>query len=153
MRDFFLPLCQIQKLGEALRKADPSWKIIHIQESWQGEEWIREICHACDSGTLVYAQTIVPQQTYLAYEAELHALGSRSIGDHFLFKRQDVYRSPFQCTVITEENSLYPAIVQHLGSETQFYKRESVFKVKNDRLSISEYFGCKALSLLELDLK
>ena len=150
MSDLFKQLCEIQKLGQALRETYPSWKILHIQESWQENNWIREICHSCDEGALVYAQTVVPQKTYHAHEAELSALGSRSIGDHFLFKHTDVKRSPFQCAVIHKKDTIYPMIAQYLGHEKQFYKRESIFYIGENTLSISEYFGQKALIALGL---
>ena len=150
MSDFFKQLCAIQKLGQALRRVYPSWKILYIQESWQDKDWIREICHSSDEGTLVYAQTIIPQQTYRAHEAELSALGPRSIGDHFLFKRMDVTRSPFQCTTIHQADEIYPTLVQYLGPEKQFYKRESTFHIGENALSISEYFGQKSLTALGL---
>ncbi len=151
MQNFFQPLCQIQKLGQALRRADPSWSILHLQESWQDELWIREICHVCDQGPLVYAQTVIPKSTYLAYEAELSALGSRSIGDHFLFLRHDVRRSPFQTSTIRAHDAIYPTLVQYLEAEPQFYQRESTFIIDNQHsLTISEYFGQKSLQLLGL---
>jgi chorismate-pyruvate lyase len=151
MNDFFKQLCEIQKLGEALRKYYPSWKISLIQESWQDGSWIREICHDCDDGPLVYAQTVIPRETYLVHETTFQTLGTKSIGDHFLFKHRNVRRSPFQCSVIDKKNKIYPIIAQHLGAEAQFYKRESIFHIGDNTLSISEYFGQKALLALGLD--
>ncbi|MCX7123284.1 MAG: chorismate lyase [Gammaproteobacteria bacterium] len=148
MTDFFKPLCAIQKLGEALRATHPSWKILYIQEVWQNDVWIREICHHADEGALIYAQTRIPKKTYLAHEAIFSTLGTHSIGDHFLFQRPDVLRSPFQCTIISPENEAYADIAHHLGSEPLFYKRESLFQIGENTLSISECFGQKALKAL-----
>jgi chorismate-pyruvate lyase len=148
MRDFFTQLCEIQKLGQALRQAHSSWKIIQLKETWQNDTWVREICHSCNAGPLVYAQTCIPRHTYLAHQKDLEDLGSRSIGDHFLFTRKDIVRSEFTCCIIQPTNSVYPLLTKALGEEPLFYKRESTFYIGKDHLSISEYFGSKALSAL-----
>ncbi len=148
MSDFFTQLCAMQKLGQALRAAHPSWKITYIQESWQGDQWLREICHRCDQGPLVYAQTLVPIETYRTHEAELTALGARSIGDHFLFLHPEMRREPFTCNLITAAHPLHSLLSHHLGPEAVFYKRASVFYLGKNSLTIAEYFGEKALSAL-----
>ncbi len=145
MTDICTALSRIPKLGQALRQAYPSWKILYIEEYWDSEYWVREICHNCDEGPLVYAQTRIPKQTYLTHEVALNNLGSASIGDHFLFLRDDVSRSPFSCKAITEQDSIHTKIATYLGQEPVFYQRESTFSIAKNSLTISEYFGQKAL--------
>ena len=149
MTEFFTHLSATHQLGKALRNIFPSWRIVQLNESWSNQEWVREILHRCDKGTLVYAATHIPEVTFKAYQTEFERLGSRSIGDHFLFLRSDVRRSPFTCKIISEADSHYSLLTQHLGPEAQFYERQSTFTIGEEHpLCIKEYFGKKALMAL-----
>src|SRR3990167_9827504 len=93
----FEKLSSIQKLGRALQTECPDWRIrlIHNFTPEASGDYLREIIHETSDFPLVYARVEVPASTYEAFRSELSALGERSIGDAFLFVRDDVTREAF----------------------------------------------------------
>ena len=149
----FEKLSSIQKLGQALQAQCPDWRIrlIHNFEPEASGDYLREIMHETPAFPLVYARVEVPLETYRAFEAQLSTLGERSIGDAFLFLRDDVAREAFVMREIDVSSPFYDCIKVHLKEEGPFVARASIFKVGGHPLTIAEFFGKRALTVLGLD--
>lgn len=93
--------------------------------------FVREIVHEGGGEILVFARVEVPEETFYHFHTELKNLGERSIGDDFLFVRDDVVREPF---AIFEENGRLA--------------RRSRFWVEGYPLTITEYFTEQGLACL-----
>lgn len=146
----FEKLSSIQKLGQALQAKCPDWEIrlIHDFEREPSGDYLREIIHQTPVFPLVYARVEVPAETYAAFESEFSALGGRSIGDAFLFVRDDVTREAFVMKEIEVSTPFYDCVKTHLKEEGPFVARASVFKVSGHPLTIAEFFGKRALNVL-----
>lgn len=149
----FEKLSSIQKLGRALQTECPDWRIrlIHNFTPEASGDYLREIIHETSDFPLVYARVEVPASTYEAFRSELSALGERSIGDAFLFVRDDVTREAFVIREIEAATPFYDCVKAHLKEEGPFVTRASVFKVGGHLLTIAEFFGKRALTVLGLD--
>lgn len=119
-------LQSIQKLGEFFRNHFTDWKIVLVSPTWREEKgvFIREIYHEGAGEILVFARVEVPEATFYHFHVELQNLGERSIGDHFLFLKQDLQREPFE--------------VFKAGKGQ--WARRSQFLVEGFPLNITEYF-------------
>ena len=125
-------LGKIQKLGAHFRQFYPDWRIV-LLANWREEsgQFIREICHEGGGQTLAVARVEVPEETFYHFHTELKSLGERSIGDYFLFTKQDVVREPFE--IFEEEGR---------------WARRSRFLVEGYPLTITEYFTQEGLACL-----
>ncbi len=81
---------------------------------------------------MVFAKVEVPETTFYHFHNELQSLGNDSIGDKFLFKRDDVTRDPIE---VFEENGRWA--------------RRSKFWVDVFPLTITEYFTDEGLACLQ----
>lgn len=124
----------IQKLGEYFRKYYKDWRIVLVSPNWreEQEEFIREIYHEGGGRILAFARVEVPKSTFFHFHTELQNLGERSIGDYFLFVRDDVIRKPIQ-VFQTEKGEL---------------ARRSQFLVEGYPLTITEYFTPEGLACI-----
>lgn len=130
-------LHSIQKLGEYFRGYYPDWKITLMNPQWQqqGNDLIRKIAHEGGGQILALAEVEVPQATFAHFQVELKNLGERSIGDHFLFIKKNVERSPF--TIFQTEFTQDPQ-----------WARRSQFLVEGFPLTITEYFTAAGIQCL-----
>ncbi len=128
-----LQLQEIQKLGAYFRTKYSDWKITLLND-WHEESGvvIREITHEGGGNILVFAVVSMPKETFDRFEAELKNLGERSLGDHFLFAREDVKRESLE---VFEEKGRFV--------------RCSRFLVSGYPLTISEYFTEAGLACLQ----
>jgi hypothetical protein len=93
-----IQLSKIQKLGSFFRQHYTDWTINLLSNGWQeiAGSYIRRISHEASGHTLAYAEVRVPSETFIHFQAELKELGARSIGDDFLFLRNDAVRDGFE---------------------------------------------------------
>ena len=133
MKSIKTQLCGIRKLGEFFRQHYPDWKINQLHKGWQrsAEMYLREINHEAGGQVLAFARVEVPEATFLRFQNELSDLGDRSIGDHFLFLRDDVVRDSFK--VFKKESQ---------------WTRQSRYLVAGHPLIITEYLTEKGLACL-----
>lgn len=124
----------IYKLGEYFRRHFADWKIVLLSTNWQDESgfFIREIYHEGGGRILAYARVEVPEATFFHFHIELQNLGSGSIGDYFLFVKEDVVREEFEI----------------FQTEKGEWARRSVFRIEGYPLTITEYFTEEGLACL-----
>jgi chorismate-pyruvate lyase len=127
-------LQSIQKLGEYFRAHYPDWKIVLLSPDWREDNglFMREIYHEGKGKILAFARVEVPEETFFRFHVELQNLGDRSIGDHFLFVKDDVVREPFDI----------------FETENGEWARRSRFLVEGYPLTITEYFTSEGLQCL-----
>lgn len=140
---FFKRFGTVPRLGEALRAHYPAWRIELIRNfSFEAASniYVREILHKNQDEVLVYARVEIPHETYQAFQEEFSTLGERSIGDHFLFLRQDVSRTPFEFITVTAQHPVYSTVKTYLPQKTEYQGRFSTFNINNFPLFMLEIF-------------
>ena len=102
---------------------------------------VREISLNHNDNIIVFARTIIPNNTYEIFEQEFKNLGTNPIGENFLFKNKDITRNKF---IIRSQNQqqFEKEIITKLNIDSKkIYSRSSIFYYKEKyKLLITEYF-------------
>lgn len=136
----------------AMRCMGESWQVLQstlaFPEVFKDESrfWLREIMHVDGKRILAYAQTLVPQSTFLAFEDAFVNLKNRSIGEMFLYQYQEVQRSSFKFSLLDAQFPLYDQVCAVLGLQSGdlIPARASVFYVEKLPLLIIEFFNLRS---------
>ena len=111
------------------------------------ETLIRKITLSSSTEKLVFARTVIPQNTYAFFTAELNDLGTKPIGDNFLFDKNRFSRNDFIIRKLSRDVfEKEAAIDTHLFDDNEIeniYSRSSVFSFKENislKMLITEYF-------------
>ncbi|APC92142.1 MULTISPECIES: chorismate--pyruvate lyase family protein [Francisella] len=101
---------------------------------------VRQITLSSINQTLVFARTIIPDNTYEYFTQELDKLGTKPIGDNLLFDKAKFARDEFIIRELTVED-FYNETGRNIAKE--IFSRSSIFEYKvNPKLKflITEYF-------------
>ncbi|APD49960.1 chorismate--pyruvate lyase family protein [Francisella hispaniensis] len=101
---------------------------------------VRQITLSSINQTLVFARTIIPDNTYKHFTKELDNLGTKPIGDNLLFDKAKFVRDEFIIRELTAED-----FYKETGRNTtgKIFSRSSIFKYKDNselKFLITEYF-------------
>lgn len=101
----------------------------------------REVLLKQGNTPLVYAQTLIPEQTYQQSEYRLKQLGTQSLGQ-LLFQSNDVQRGPIQFAKVESASELGCFITQQLHQVVTkpTFIRRSVFHLDGYPLMVCECF-------------
>ena len=114
----------------------------HQVEAGVAGAMLREVYLECDGRPVVFAQTLVPDET-LAAQPWLAELGGRPLGEE-LFARPDVARLPFEFAELTAQHDLVVRALQGLKSPgpatVSMWARRSQFVVGGYSVSVNELF-------------
>ena len=143
-------LTEIKKLGNELSKIYPKRVLINknnrkIMLSSQEQcilncntAFQRIIVHKNLNEPLVYARTLISDQTYQKHKVFFDKLQNNSIGDSYLFDNPNYNRSDFEISAISRQ---YIKALFDYDSEADVLARRSIFSNHNhDKLLIEEYF-------------
>jgi len=108
---------------------------------------IRKITLSKSDESLVFARTVIPQNTYDFFTSELNKLGTKPIGDNLLFnnkkfKRDDFIIRKLPRDIFKKESSIDSNLFDNNEVEN-IYSRSSVFTFKEKpylKILITEYF-------------
>ena len=104
------------------------------------EALIREVLLFCGQTPLIYARTIIPQQTLTGEQKKLADLGNRPLGE-FLFSQPDLQRDVMQITLLSQGHQLFDSAVINLPSKPDsIWARRSIFRLKHKPLLVAEVF-------------
>ena len=97
---------------------------------------IRKITLSSSNETLVFARTVIPQNTYNLFLAELNELGTKPIGDNLLFDKKRFSRSDFIIRKLSRDIFEKEASVDSKFLDenklNNIYSRSSIFNFKQD---------------------
>lgn len=89
---------------------------------------------------LVYARTVVPQDSYRYLRQRFLGMGNRPLGE-WLFTAPDVMRGPIQIACLSPQQRLYQLALQHESMPPDcVWARRSVFYLSGKALLINEVF-------------
>lgn len=100
---------------------------------------IRKVRLKCDNQTLVYARTVIPEQTILGKNNKLSSLGTNPLAD-VLFKDENTYRADMRYTKITVDCEFHNEAINDLDISTELWGRQSLFYTDKHPLLITEIF-------------
>lgn len=109
--------------------------------SLQGEEitFIRKSRLKCDEHAVVYARTIMPQQTIEGENQWLTTLGTKPLGD-VLFNDEKTYRTDMRYAKIPVNCELHNEATKGLAISSELWGRQSLFYTAQQPLLITEIF-------------
>lgn len=73
-------LCYSNSLTEKLQQRNSSLSVSVINESWQQNQWLREVCLHTTEHQWIFAQTTLPQNTIENVAQDVLSLGNNAIG-------------------------------------------------------------------------
>ncbi len=101
--------------------------------------FIRESYLNCNNKKLVYARTVIPQQTLKKQNQNLTRLGQKPLGE-ILFSNDKIYRDNIKYAIIPLLNELHSRAKGNCDISTDLYGRQSMFYIKNRPLLVFEVF-------------
>jgi len=117
-----------------------------LRQALPGMAWVRQVYLMLGSEVVVYGRTVVPEAIYLKHQDALDNLGTKPIGDYFLY-REGWSRSQFTFGCITPAGLLHEAATQggskrHAGdlTDTILPARRSTFTVDSGLILLTEVF-------------
>lgn len=111
---------KIQYIGAAHAEEQ---RALNIKED---NSFIREVFLCGDNMPWVHARTIVPNATYMQHKEEFDTLGTKLLGEAFLYKYTNLKRDPFSFMQVTPDENIYA--------------RRSVFYLEKSPLMVTETF-------------
>ena len=109
------------------------------------ETLIRKITLSNSNETLVFAKTVIPQNTYDFFTVELDNLGTKPIGDNLLFDKDRFNRDNFILRKLPSDVFIEEIAIDFnfFNDNKNIYSRSSIFSFKKDlslKMLITEYF-------------
>lgn len=103
---------------------------------------VRMIVLRGDEVPFSFARVVVPKKVYINHQAPFDTLGSKLIGETFLYQQPTTIRLPFEYGIICQKDPLYQTITKHIMlSQQKFWGRRSIFLLsENEPILISEFF-------------
>lgn len=117
-----------------------------LKQALPGVGWVRQIYHVLGSDIVMYGRTVMPESIYLKYQDVLDNLGTKPIGEHFLYGG-DWPRSQYTFGCVTPAGLLHEGATQ--GEQKQgsnaiedaiLPARRSVFGKGTDLILLTEVF-------------
>ncbi len=82
-----------------------------LRQALPGDAWVRQIYHVLGSEVVMYGRTVIPEAIYLQHQDVLDNLGTKPIGENFLYK-EGWSRSQFTFGCVTPAGLLHEAATQ-----------------------------------------
>ena len=117
-----------------------------LRQTLPGMAWVRQIYHVLGNDVVMYGRTVIPEAIYIQHQDILDNLGTKSIGEHFLYD-QAWKRSPFMYGCVTPAGILHEAATQGGQSrqgqdfrDTILSARRSTFAAGTGLILLTEVF-------------
>ena len=101
--------------------------------------YIRKSLLKNDNDILVYARTIIPEQTLTGKNEKLMTLGDKPLGD-VLFNDESTYRSEMRYARISTDCELHTEATKGLNITSMLWGRQSLLYLEEKPLLITEIF-------------
>lgn len=101
--------------------------------------FIRKSLLKCDDKTIVYARTVIPEQTLTGKNKKLVELGDKPLGD-FLFSDATTYRSDIRYAKIPVNTELHNEATTGCNITAELWARQSLIFIAQQPLAITEIF-------------
>jgi len=125
------------KVLSVVRSTPTPDEVKALKLNFRSQAIIRQVLLYCGDTPVVYARTIIPVSSMRGALRGIVQLGNKSLGA-ILFSDKSMQREPMEITSLKARHKCYDW-TGHKGSEV-IWGRRSVFKLRNEKLLVSEFF-------------
>lgn len=101
--------------------------------------FIRKVFLKDDNQALVYARSIIPENTLSGNNKRLLKMGKQPLGD-FLFNDESTYRVKMHYATIPVDSELHTEAIKDSGITSELWGRQSLFHIEQKPLLVTEIF-------------
>lgn len=101
--------------------------------------FIRKVLLKDDNRSLVYARSIIPENTLSGNNKRLLDMGQQPLGD-FLFNDDSTYRDEMRYAIIPVDCELHTEATKGLDITSELWGRQSLFYIEQKPLLVTEIF-------------